>query len=132
MQDPVSVAREVLVQVARKEETIGYWAAAQQINERLALSPPLQARDDRLFDLLGKVSTQEVMAGRPMLSAVVVRVREAGPGMGFFDLARNLARHGLLKRKFTATAPGRARFWLEELDRVYEAHKPPDSSHGCP
>jgi hypothetical protein len=62
--------------------------------------------------ILGEVSEDEVRAGRPMLSAVVVNVQgKAGPG--FFALAKELKR----------MAPGEDEgdFWNRELEAAYKA-----------
>jgi hypothetical protein len=54
---------------------------------------PLEARDPRLFHLLGEVSSEEDAAGRGMLSVIVVhKDGDMQPGPGFFDLARDLGR----------------------------------------
>ena len=66
--------------------------------------------------ILDEISTDEVRAGRPMLSAVVVRTT-GKPGPGFFRLAAKLGR-----------APGSdadMEFWKREQDAVYEAWKRP-------
>jgi len=66
--------------------------------------------------ILGELSEDEVLAGRPMLSAVAVSVAgKAGPG--FFELARTLNR-------FPASETESA-FWESERQRVYEAWKRP-------
>jgi len=53
----------------------------------------LEAHDQRLFDLLGKISSEEDAAGRGMLSAVVVhKFGDRQPGPGFFELAEELGR----------------------------------------
>ena len=62
--------------------------------------------------ILGAISEDEVLAGRPMLSAVAVNVK-GDPGPGFFKLARELGR---LEQNGDKSA-----FWKEERDNVYEA-----------
>ena len=62
--------------------------------------------------ILGVISEDEVLAGRPMLSAVAVNVK-GDPGPGFFKLARELGR---LEQNGDKSA-----FWKEERDNVYEA-----------
>ena len=65
---------------------------------------------------LGEISEDEVRAGRPMLSSVVVAVNgKAGPG--FFGLARDL---GWLDQNKDESA-----FWKEELLAAYSAWRRP-------
>ena len=113
--DPKTVAREAMIEVARCSGTMTYSRLAARINgEFRHLPQPYHARDRRLFQLLGEISTAEEAEGRPMLSAVVVRVDAWGPGKGFFNLARRLG------HSFPNTPPGRAEFWLSELQRIYD------------
>ena len=68
------------------------------------------AYDQRLFDLLGQISKSEEMAGRGMLSAIVVhKTGDMEPGPGFFELARTLGRN----------TSDRTKCWVEEIKRVY-------------
>lgn len=66
--------------------------------------------------LLGEISEDEVNAGRPMLSAVVVNL-SGKPGPGFFELARHL--HRLNSGNQTAEI----HFWKEELKAVHNTWK---------
>ena len=69
--------------------------------------------------ILDAISTDEVRAGRPMLSAVVVNT-EGMPGQGFFRLAAELGR---------APGDGTDRgFWEREREAVYEEWKRPLSA----
>ena len=66
--------------------------------------------------ILGEISEDEVVAGRPMLSAVAVSV-EGKAGPGFFGLARELGR-----------MPGtesETDFWERERQAAYAAWKRP-------
>ena len=66
--------------------------------------------------ILGEISEDEVLAGRPMLSAVAVSVGgRAGPG--FFALARTLNR--------LAGATDENAFWDAERNAVYSTWKRP-------
>jgi len=97
--------REVLVDVARREETIPYSDLVARISA-ITLDPHSYAM--RAF--LGEISTAEHTQGRGMLSVVVVYKRgDQMPGPGFFELARSL---GYSFRDNTE-------FWLEELRKVY-------------
>ena len=62
--------------------------------------------------ILGAISEDEVLASRPMLSALAVNV-DGEPGSGFFELARELER---LDQDGDESA-----FWKAERDDVYDA-----------
>jgi len=62
--------------------------------------------------ILGEISEDEVKAGRPMLSAVVVGV-SGKPGSGFFSLAKELGR--------LSDSDDPNTFWEKERDAAYEA-----------
>jgi hypothetical protein len=66
--------------------------------------------------ILGEVSEDEVCAGRPMLSAVVVNIG-GKPGPGFFALAKGLKR----------MAPGEDKgdVWNREMEAAYGAWRRP-------
>jgi hypothetical protein len=66
--------------------------------------------------LLGEVSEDEVRAGRPMLSAVVVNIG-GKPGPGFFALAKEL------KRMVPGEDEGDV--WNRELEATYKAWRRP-------
>lgn len=67
--------------------------------------------------VLGEISEDEHLVGRPMLSAVAVG-RSRYPGPGFFTLARNL-------EKLHAETDGEERaFWESERDKVYDTWDP--------
>ncbi len=99
--------REKLIWVAEHKETIAYSDVA-----RIA---DLPVRDRGLFQILDDISTHEHKAGRPLLTAVVVRKGDGMPGAGFFKLATRLGHH--------RAGAYRTRFWDRKLywtrDRVY-------------
>ncbi len=66
--------------------------------------------------ILGEISEDEVISGRPMLSSVAVSVN-GKPGPGFFTLARDL---GLLQ-----SDEDEAGFWKRQRDAAYDAWKRP-------
>lgn len=66
--------------------------------------------------MLGEISEDEVHAGRPMLSAVVVGV-SGKPGPGFFGLAGDLGR--------LSDGGDQQAFWEQERDAVYDAWRRP-------
>lgn len=70
----------------------------------------LEPRDQRLFHLLGEVSSEEDAAGRGMLSVIVVhKSGDMQPGPGFFELAKKLGRN---------TSDILA-CWIKELKKVH-------------
>ncbi len=93
-------AWEVLVARAREGRTITYGEMATA----LVLSP----QSSQFTELLNELSRAEEAAGRGLLSVLVVRKRQGTPGMGFFNLARELG------RKFENEKV----FYLEESERV--------------
>ena len=100
-------AREILIDVARREDTIAYSDLTSRIHA-IVLDPHSYAM--RAF--LGEISSAEHEHGRGMLSAVVVyKYGEQMPGPGFFELARSL---GFRVQDETV-------FWVEEVRRVYQA-----------
>ncbi len=66
---------------------------------------------ERIARILGDISTAEHQAGRPLLSAVVIRKEENLPGSGFFGLAKDLRLHN---------GNEDFRYWLQELQRVHD------------
>jgi hypothetical protein len=74
--------------------------------------PRLRYRSEAMDQLLGEISADEDAAGRPLLSAVVVRSdpQKPMPGPGFFELAKELRS---MTDKMT-----RLDYWRAELKRV--------------
>ena len=71
---------------------------------------PLAAHDQRLFHLLGEVSEEEDVAGRGMISVIVVhKTGDMQPGPGFFELASRLGRD----------TSDILECWIKELKRVH-------------
>jgi hypothetical protein len=102
-------AIEILIDVARREETISYSDLAKRIH---AIS--IEPHDYAMRTFLGEISTDEHGRNRGMLSAVVVyKNGDQMPGPGFFDLAKDLG------NRFR----DETEFWIKELQRVYKAHK---------
>lgn len=66
---------------------------------------------------IGEISEDEVIAGRPMLSALVVKTHGEKPAPGFFNFARQLGR----------MKPGEdeQQFWEKERDAAYTAWRRP-------
>ncbi len=66
--------------------------------------------------MLGEIAEDEVQAGRPMLSAVVVGVN-GKPGPGFFSLAKELGK--------MAEGDDQPSFWQKEREAAYAAWRRP-------
>jgi len=66
--------------------------------------------------ILGEIAEDEVIAGRPMLSAVAVSV-SGKPGPGFFTLARELG--------LTDAEAGETEFWQAQREAAYAAWRRP-------
>jgi len=98
-----------LVTAARYRGTVTY----QEIAQIMGL--PLRGRymANEVARLVGEISEDEHLHGRPMLSAIVVRKHEGDPGAGFFVLAKDL---GKLQDDSEA---GKRRFWEQEKAAVY-------------
>lgn len=81
-------AKSILIGVAARKGRIAYSELVGQIS---ALS--LEPHDNRLFHLLGEISSEEDKAGRGMLTAIVVhKSGDMQPGPGFFELAKSLGK----------------------------------------
>lgn len=98
-------AKEILIAYAKlPNETITY----SDLVSKLKVAR-LEARDQRLFHLLGEISEEEDAAGRGMLSVIVVhKSGDMQPGPGFFELAKKLGRN----------TSDILRCWIEELNKV--------------
>jgi molybdopterin synthase catalytic subunit len=100
-----SEARGLLIERARVRGMIPYSELAEQIR-----SMNLEAHDQRLFHLLGEISSEENAVGRGMLSVIVVhKAGDMQPGPGFFELAKRLGRD----------TSDILRCWVEELKKVH-------------
>ena len=98
-------AKQLMIERAKVRETIPYSDLAREIK-----AVKLAAHDQRLFHLIGEISTEEDGAGRGMLSVVVVhKTGDRQPGPGFFELASLLGRD----------TSDIMKCWAEELERVY-------------
>lgn len=95
--------REKLIWVAQRRETIAYAAVAKIVD--------LHVRSPALYRILDDINRYEHEAGRPLLTAVVVRQGDSTPGDGFFALATRLRLH--------RAGDNDRRYWLAERDRVY-------------
>ena len=101
--------REATIALTDRAKLRGMMAYSELI--RYITTIHFDAYDQRLFDLLGQISKSEEMAGRGMLSAIVVhKTGDMEPGPGFFELAAQLGRK----------TSDRTKCWVEEIKRVYK------------
>ena len=70
----------------------------------------------QIGEILGEIVEDEVSAGRPMLSAVIVGV-SGRPGAGFFNFAKEIGR--------MEANQGEEEFWRQEREAVYAAWRRP-------
>lgn len=113
--DAKEEARKIMIDVAKRSHTIAYSDLVAKIN-----SVKLQAHDQRLFHMLGEISSEEDEAGRGLLTVVVVhKSGDMKPGPGFFELAEALGRD--------VSDPDAC--WIEELNRVFKIWRDKRSNH---
>jgi hypothetical protein len=101
-------AKQEMIAVAVAQRTMTYTELAARITSIF-----LQADDPRLSFLMDGISREESLAGRGMLTAVVVHKHDRQPGHGFFKLAKALGRNTSCKLTFYA----------KELAKVYKSWK---------
>ena len=98
--------RTFLVKVARGQSTVFYKDVASFLNDT-RVKPQSRA----MREVLTEISMAEHAAGRPLLSAVVVRTDTRRPGKGFEAMAKLLRVRG---RSSPQT------FWKMQRDRVWK------------
>ncbi len=99
-------AKSVLIDIARRKGRIAYSELVEKIH-----AIDIKAHDQRLFHLLGEISTEEDKEGRGMLTAIVVhKSGDMQPGPGFFELAKSLG-------KDTTDILA---CWVKEFNRVHD------------
>jgi hypothetical protein len=69
--------------------------------------------------MLGEISAQMHLAGKPMLSALVINWRKRMPGDGFFKLADKLYNNDKEELQKASKQEKKA-FWEKELAAVYD------------
>ena len=99
--------REELLRVAK----IGSYINYSDVAPLAGLDMDLPHDRNEIADILDGISQAEHDAGRPLLSAVVIRRDKNKPGRGFFVLARRL---GLYR------GGDDLGYWLAELRRVHD------------
>jgi hypothetical protein len=99
--------KTVLSGYAKRRQMVVYSKLVREIH-----SIQLEPHDQRLFDLLGEISTEEDAAGRGMLSSLVVhKDGDLQPGPGFFELAQKLGHD----------TSDILVFWISQVKRVFAA-----------
>lgn len=106
----VQETREILIDVAKGEDTISYTDLCGRIRS-ISIEPGSYA----LPYLLGEVSAAEDRRGNGMLTVLVVYKDspDLRPGPGFFNLARELDYE--LPDKYAEDA-----FWIRQREKVYD------------
>jgi len=109
--------RERLIQAARVGEFVHYGELAKMLGIDMD-NPHFGAQVGRV---LGQISEDEVAAGRPMLSAIVVSKDDMLPGKGFYKLGQELH----------LVQPGEDEigFAIRQIRRVHE-YWSSDGAHG--
>ena len=97
-----------LIQAAQFRGYVAYKEIAQMMG--LPLSGNYMGKE--LGHILGEISQEEHLRGRPMLSALAVG-SNGFPGEGFFVLAESLG------YQYENTTKGKRAFWEEEKNKVY-------------
>ncbi|MXY44633.1 MAG: hypothetical protein F4Y50_11375 [Dehalococcoidia bacterium] len=98
--------RQILIQCARDEKPIAYSELVAEIH-----TIRFEPQDPRLGEMLGQISSAENVAGRGMLSLLVVhKGGDHMPGPGFFNLAESLG------KQFDDNLT----FWVKEFEYVIE------------
>lgn len=98
---------EILKEVARHGR-ITYYA---DISPQFGLDMANQQDRNEIGALLGEISTYEKNQGRPLLSVVVIHRDNNVPGLGFFNLARELNVYN---------GADDVLFFIQELRRVHD------------
>ena len=99
-------ARQILIRRAREERQITY---SDLVGEMHAIT--LDPHDPALGSMLGQISRQEHVAGRGMLSVLVVhKTGDRMPGPGFFKLALDLDEQVV----------DEVAFWVKQLRKVID------------
>jgi hypothetical protein len=98
---------DVLINTARNKRTIKYKDLAKTVGLDWHKN---YGQCRQIFSILGAICTAEDQQGHPLLSAVAVRQDTGRPGIGFFNVARDLGRH---------TGHDDISFWKKERDKVW-------------
>jgi len=100
-------ARRILAQTAKIPDVIEYGELTRKIR-----SIRFDPHGDDLRHFLGQLSWESDVAGRGMITAIVVHKHDQRPGTGFFTLAAELGRD--------ISDPDKC--WSQEVERVFREH----------
>ncbi len=100
---------ENLKGVAAAERFISYGDAGSLVGLDMG-DPPSRAE---IAQILDQINIYESRQGRPMLSAIVVRLHDQVPGGGFFECARDLGRLNATDKLLEME------FWVKEVRKVF-------------
>ena len=106
------LVKSELITAARYRGTVTY----QEIAKLMGLPLSGNYMGLEVGRILGEVSEDESLQGRPLLSAVAVGT-SGEPGEGFYVLARELGKLN------DDSAEGKRRFWQREKAKVYKTWK---------
>lgn len=108
-------ARLRRVAASREGETISYSDLCDEMRKRNVID--LEPHGTSLAGLLGQINVMEHDQGNPPISAVVVSKDTMQPGVGFWNMSRNL---GI---EFGESEREREAFWLKSLRECHERWK---------
>jgi alkylated DNA nucleotide flippase Atl1 len=101
-----------LINAVRYKGTVTY----QELAQMMGLPISGQHMGNQVGWILGEISEDKHLAGRPMLSAVAVGV-SGEPGEGFYKLAKDMGILGEI------SVEEQRKFWKKQREAVYEAWK---------
>lgn len=99
----------LLCSTANRKELLSY----SPIWELMELSPGNNAAKEA-GHMLGEISEDTHLSGKPLLSAIVINKRKKEPGQGFYTLAENLR-----KLPTGKTDREKKKYWEQERDKVF-------------
>lgn len=103
----------MLISAAQMSDIVYY----MQVAKIIGIDTPGNYMGREVGQILGEISEDEHINGRPFLSSVAVNSKGV-PGPGYFDLGRSLG-----KLKSTETED-EEKFWKEEKEKVYDVWSP--------
>jgi hypothetical protein len=86
MRTGTQAIHEELLRVARSQQVVNY----SDVGSLAGLNMDSPEDTNRIADILDGIGRAEHRAGKPLLSAVVIRRDRNMPGAGFFNLAKGL------------------------------------------
>lgn len=98
-----------LIEAAKQRNDVSY----KDVAAIIGIHTPGNHMAREVGQILGEISEDENKDGRPMLSAIAVRVTGV-PGEGFFVLAQRLG------QLTTTDSDSQTKFWQNERDKVFK------------